>query len=124
MKNISYTKYIIVLLISNFCNGQITANLSYGIDELLNNSHEYNGKSICLFTNNGAISKNTLTSVEILQREIDLQLVVHLDKKDSVNINLDKYIIKKNHAYLCLHLLISSTNLHQILYTMLTMTYA
>ena len=90
MKNISYTKYIIVLLISNFCNGQITANLSYGIDELLNNSHEYNGKSICLFTNNGAISKNTLTSVEILQREFDLQLVVHLDKKNSVNINFDK----------------------------------
>ena len=90
MKNISHTKYIIVFLISNFCNGQITANLSFGIDELLNNPNEYNEKSICLFTNGGAISKNGLTSVEILQREFNLQLVVNLDKKDSASISLDK----------------------------------
>ena len=90
MKNIFLTKCLIVFFISNFCNGQITANLSFGIDELLNNSHEYNGKSICLFTNSGAIDKNALNSVEILQEKFDLQIVVHLDKKDSVNINFDK----------------------------------
>ena len=90
MKNIFLTKCLIVFFISNFCNGQITANLSFGIDELLNNSHEYNGKSICLFTNSGAIDKNALNSVEILQEKFDLQIVVHLDKKDSANINFDK----------------------------------
>ena len=90
MKNIFFTKYIIVFFISNYCNGEITSNVSFGIDALLNNSHKYNGKSICLFTNSGAVNKNTQSSVELLQKKFDLKIVVNLDKKDSANINFDR----------------------------------
>ena len=90
MKNIFFTKYIIVFFISNYCNGEITSDLSFGIDALLNNSHKYNGKSICLFTNSAAVNKNTQSSVVLLQKKFDLKIVVDLDKKDSANINFDR----------------------------------
>ena len=87
MKNI-LTRVSIILSITNFCNGQITPNLSFGIDELLNNPYEYNGKSICLITNSGAINKDGLTSVEVLHhKDFDLQLVIHLDNKDHIDAN-------------------------------------
>ena len=87
MKNI-LTRVSIILSITNFCNGQITPNISFGIDELLYNPYEYNGKSICLITNSGAINKEGLTSVEVLHhRDFDLQLVIHLDNKDHIDAN-------------------------------------
>ena len=79
------TNIFIILFITNFCNGQITSKISFGIDELIiNESDQYKGKKICLFTNSGAINKDGFTSVEVLhkRKEFDLVLVFNLDIKD------------------------------------------
>ena len=76
-----FTNIFIILFITNFCNGQITSKISFGIDELIiNESDQYKGKKICLFTNSGAINKDGFTSVEILhkRKEFDLELVFNL----------------------------------------------
>tara|TARA_B100001750_G_scaffold248378_1_gene278886 strand:+ start:1378 stop:4044 length:2667 start_codon:yes stop_codon:yes gene_type:complete len=80
-----FTNIFIILFITNFCNGQITSKISFGIDELIiNESDQYKGKKICLFTNSGAINKDGFTSVEILhkRKEFDLELVFNLDIKE------------------------------------------
>ena len=88
MKNI-FIRYIILFTISNFCYGQIASNLSFGIDELLNNPDEYYDKSICLFTNSGAITNDGLSSVEALDAEFDLELVFHLDSEEQLDTSND-----------------------------------
>ena len=88
MKNI-FIRYLILFTISNFCYGQIASNLSFGIDELLNNPDEYYGKSICLFTNSGAITNDGLSSVEALDAEFDLELVFHLDSEKQLDTSND-----------------------------------
>ena len=77
------TIIFIFLSIANFCSGQIESNISLGIDEfLLKKTNDLYEKNICLFTNSGAINKDGLTSVELLNEEFDIQIVFNLDKKE------------------------------------------
>ena len=98
MKNI-FIRYIILFTISNFCYGQIASNLSFGIDELLNNPDEYYDKSICLFTNSGAITNDGLSSVEALDAEFDLELVFHLDSEEQFDTSNDIITYHKFHQH-------------------------
>ena len=77
------TIIFLFLSITNFCSGQIESNISLGIDEfLLKKTNDLYEKNICLVTNSGAINKDGLTSVEILNEEFDIQIVFNLDKKE------------------------------------------
>ena len=70
------TIIFLFLSITNFCSGQIESNISLGIDEfLLKKTNDLYEKNICLVTNSGAINKDGLTSVEILNEEFDIQIV-------------------------------------------------
>ena len=80
------TIIFLFLSITNFCSGQIESNISLGIDEfLLKKTNDLYEKNICLVTNSGAINKDGLTSVEILNEEFDIQIVFNLDKKELKN---------------------------------------
>ena len=75
------TIIFLFLSITNFCSGQIESNISLGIDEfLLKKTNDLYEKNICLVTNSGAINKDGLTSVEILNEEFDIQIIFNLDK--------------------------------------------
>ena len=77
------TIIFLFLSITNFCSGQIESNISLGIDEfLLKKTNDLYEKNICLVTNSGAINKDGLTSVEILNEEFDIQIIFNLDKKE------------------------------------------
>ena len=77
------TIIFLFLSITNYCSGQIESNISLGIDEfLLKKTNDLYEKNICLFTNSGAVNKDGLTSVELLNEEFDIQIVFNLDKKE------------------------------------------
>ena len=69
------TIIFLFLSITNYCSGQIESNISLGIDEfLLKKTNDLYEKNICLFTNSGAVNKDGLTSVELLNEEFDIQI--------------------------------------------------